>query len=107
MVLEHITNPENNIKFAVRFDRVPIRESSGNSPAYLQGDRGRKVQIDSMKRRRFVITAPGGNDINANLDVVTPYMSGQAALQDTLKETERKAQDILDRFTERVKNVKV
>jgi multiple sugar transport system substrate-binding protein len=107
MVLEHVTNPENNIKFAVRFDRVPIRESSGSSPAYLQDDRGRKVQIDSMKRRRFVITAPGGNDINTILDVVTPYMSGQAALQDTLKETERKAQEILDRFAERVRNFKV
>ena len=107
MVLEHLTNNENNIKFAVRFDRVPIRESSSNSAVYLQGDRGRMVQIESMKRRRFVITAPGGNDINNNLDVVTPYMSGKAALQDTLKETERKAQEILDRASERVKSFKV
>ena len=107
MVLEHLTNNDNNIKFAVRFDRVPIRKSSSTSQAYLQGDRGRAAQIDSMKRRRFVITAPGGNDINTNLDVVTPYMSGQAALQDTLQETERKAQAILDRFSERVRAFKV
>jgi hypothetical protein len=34
-------------------------------------------------------------------------MSGQAALQDTLKETERKAQAILDQFAERVRAFKV
>jgi hypothetical protein len=34
-------------------------------------------------------------------------MSGQAALQDTLKETERKAQDMLDRFAQRVRDFKL
>ena len=63
MVMEHLTNNDNNIKFAVRFDRVPIRESSTTSQAYLQGDRGRALQAQEMKRRRFVITAPGGNEM--------------------------------------------
>ena len=35
--IEWITANENNIKFAVANDRVPIRESSTNSQAYIQG----------------------------------------------------------------------
>jgi multiple sugar transport system substrate-binding protein len=96
--IEHVTNNENNIKFALRFDRVPIRESSTNSPAYIQGDKGRALQAQEMKKRRFVIAAPGGNDLLPLQDVVTPFMTGQMSLQDTLKERERQAQEVLDKY---------
>jgi ABC-type glycerol-3-phosphate transport system substrate-binding protein len=99
--IEHVTNNENNIKFAVRFDRVPIRESSTTSTAYTQGDKGRALQAQEMKKRRFVLEVPGGNELLPFQDVVLPFFSGQLSLQDTLKEKERQAQEVLDKWVAR------
>jgi multiple sugar transport system substrate-binding protein len=98
LFIEHITNPQNNIKFALRYDRVPIRESSTSSPEYVGNDKGRALQAQEMKKRRFVIAAPGGLEMYPHQDVVTPFMSGQLSLQDTLKEKERLCQEVLDRY---------
>jgi multiple sugar transport system substrate-binding protein len=105
LFIEHVTSSDNNIKFAVRFDRVPIRESSTTSPAYVQGDKGRALQAQEMKKRRFVLEVPGGGELLPLQDVVTPFMSGQLSLQDALKEQERQAQEILDKWLERGKTV--
>ena len=105
LFIEHVTNNDNNIKFAVRFDRVPIRESSTTSPAYIQGDKGRSLQAQEMKKRRFVLEVPGGNELLALQDVVAPFMSGQVSLQDSLKEKERQLQEVLDKWLERAKSV--
>jgi hypothetical protein len=79
-------------------DRVPIRESSTNSQAYIQGDKPRALQAQEMKKRRFVLSVPGGAELLPLQDVVTPFMSGQLSLQDALKERERQAQEVLDRY---------
>ncbi|MGH2353684.1 MAG: ABC transporter substrate-binding protein, partial [Chloroflexota bacterium] len=71
LFIEHVTNDENNIKFAVENDRVPIRESSTTSQAYIQGDKARSLQAQEMKKRRFVIAAPGGAELLPLQDVVT------------------------------------
>ena len=104
MFMEWVTNNENNIKFAAEFDRVPIRESSTNSPAYIQGDKARALQVQEMKKRRFVIAAPGGGEMLPYQDVVTPFLSGQTSLQDALKDRERLAQEVLDRYLVKAKN---
>jgi hypothetical protein len=43
--------------------------------------------------------------MRASWDVVAPYMSGQQSLQDVLKERERQAQEILDKWVERARSV--
>jgi multiple sugar transport system substrate-binding protein len=105
LFIEHVTSNDQNIKFAVRFDRVPIRESSTTSPAYIQGDKGRSLQAQEMKKRRFVLEVPGGNELLPLQDVVAPFMSGQLSLQDALKDRERQAQEVLDKWVERAKSV--
>jgi multiple sugar transport system substrate-binding protein len=105
LFIEHVTNNENNVKFALRFDRVPIRESSTNSQAYIGGDKGRALQAQEMKKRRFVIAAPGGNEMLPYQDVVTPFMSGQMSLADALKERERQCQEVLDKYLVKAKTV--
>ena len=85
MVMEHWTSNENNIKFALRYDRVPIRESSTNSPAYIQADAGRALQAQEMKQRRFQFAAPGRPERTPFEDVVTPFMSGRLSVQESLK----------------------
>jgi ABC-type glycerol-3-phosphate transport system substrate-binding protein len=105
LFIEHVTSNENNIAFAVANDRVPIRESSTTSAAYIQGDKARGLQAQEMKRRRFVIAAPGGAELLPLQDVVTPFMTGQLSLQDALKERERQAQEVLDRYLTKARTV--
>jgi multiple sugar transport system substrate-binding protein len=96
--IEWFTRNDNNIKFALRYDRVPIRESSTSSKDYIGGDKGRGLQAQEMKRRRFVIAAPGGTEMLPFQDVVTPFMSGQMSLTDALQTREKQAQEVMDRY---------
>jgi multiple sugar transport system substrate-binding protein len=105
LFIEHVTNPENNIKFAVRYDRVPIRQASTASPAYIQGDKGRSLQAQEMTRRRFPVEVAGGSEILPLLQLVPAVFAGQVSIQDALQERERLAQEVLDRWSERVKSV--
>ena len=105
--LEHITNNENNIKFAVRFDRVPIRESSTTAQAYLQGDAGRALQAQEMKKRRFQFSAPGRPERTQYEDVVSPFMSGKKSLQDSLKDSETMQQQVLDKYLAKAATMKL
>ena len=105
MAIEWFTNNENNIKFALRYDRVPIRESSTSSQAYIGGDKGRGLQAQEMKRRRFVIAAPGGTEMLPFQDVVTPFMSGQMSLTDALQTREKQAQEVLDKYLVKAKSI--
>jgi multiple sugar transport system substrate-binding protein len=105
LFIEWVTSPDNNVKFAVANDRVPIRESSTNSPAYIQGDRPRALQAQEMKKRRFVLSVPGGAELLPLQDVVTPFMSGQLSLQDALKERERQAQEVVDKYLAKARTV--
>jgi multiple sugar transport system substrate-binding protein len=98
MVLEHWTSNENNIKFDLRYDRVPIRESSTTSPAYIQGDAGRALQAQEMKRRRFQFAAPGRPERTPYEDVVTPLMSGKLSVQESLRQSETMQQQVLDKY---------
>jgi multiple sugar transport system substrate-binding protein len=98
LFLEHITGNDNNIKFDLRYDRVPIRESTTASPAYIQGDAGRALQAQEMKKRRFQFSAPGRPERTPFEDVVTPFMSGRKSLQDSLKDSETQQQQVLDKY---------
>jgi multiple sugar transport system substrate-binding protein len=103
--IEWITANDNNVKFAVANDRVPIRESSTTSQAYIQGDKPRALQAQEMKKRRFVLSVPGGAELLPLQDVVTPFMSGQLSLQDALKERERQAQEVVDKYLVKSKGI--
>jgi ABC-type glycerol-3-phosphate transport system substrate-binding protein len=105
LFLENLTSEENNLKFALRFDRVPIRESTTNSSAYIGDDKAKALQAQEMKKRRFVISAPGGLEMLPHQDVVMPYMSGQLSVQDVLREKERILQEIMDRWQARAKAI--
>jgi ABC-type glycerol-3-phosphate transport system substrate-binding protein len=107
MFLEHITSNESNITFAVRYDRVPIRESSTTSPAYIQGDAGRMLQAQEMKKRRFQFSAPGRPERTSFEDVVTPFMSGKKSLQDSLADSQSQQQQVLDKYLAKAAGMKL
>ena len=105
MFIEHVTSNENNIKFALRFDRVPIRESSTSSPAYIQGDAGRALQAQEMKKRRFSSRPPGarsarprgrGDALHERPEVAPGLAQGQRAQQ----------QQVLDKYLAKAATLK-
>ncbi|HEX2184240.1 MAG TPA: extracellular solute-binding protein, partial [Chloroflexota bacterium] len=105
--IEHVTSPEHNLKFALRFDRVPIRESTTRSQDYIGNDRGRALQAEEMKKRRQVIHAPGSGEMLPHQDVMTPVLKGEQSIQDALAEKERLLQQILDTYLARAKDLKL
>jgi hypothetical protein len=48
--IEFVTSPENNLRFAQRYDRVPVRKSTANSEAFLKGDPFLRLMIDQVDR---------------------------------------------------------
>ena len=98
MFIEWVTSNDNNIKFANRFDRVPVRISSTNSDAYIQGDAAKMLQAQEMTKRRFVIAAPGGREALAHQNVSTPVIKGEASVKDALDEGVRLTNEVLAKF---------
>ena len=96
--IEWVTREDNNIKFANRFDRVPVRISSTNSDAYIQGDAAKMLQAQEMTKRRFVIAAPGGREALAHQNVSTPVIKGEASVKDALDEGVRLTNEVLAKF---------
>ena len=102
LFIEHVTSPENNLQFALRYDRVPIRATTAKSQAYIQGDPFKVLVANIMAGRKWLITAPGGAEARKHqLEVVEPIMSGKMSIQDTLKEKERLLQEVLDKYRQR------
>jgi multiple sugar transport system substrate-binding protein len=97
--LEHLSSDENNIKFADRYDRIPIRISTTRSERFHKNDPFRKLAVEEMPGRRFVISAPGGAEaLSAQGRFVTDIMLGKKAIREGLQEAELEIQQILDKW---------
>ncbi|MGH2371679.1 MAG: extracellular solute-binding protein, partial [Chloroflexota bacterium] len=97
--LEHLSNDENNLQFADRYDRIPIRISTTQSERYHQNDPFRKLAASEMPGRRFVISAPGGAEaLAAQGNFVKDIMLNKVSIRDGLRNAETEIQQILDKW---------
>ncbi|MGH2354951.1 MAG: extracellular solute-binding protein [Chloroflexota bacterium] len=98
-LLEHLADEPNNLRFAVRFDRIPIRIKTAESQAYQQGDPFLKLAVEEMKYRRFVIPAPGGSEITGLTSAfIADVMSGKQSIRAGLADTSAQIQQVLDKW---------
>jgi len=86
--LEHLLSPEVNIRFADRYDRIPVRQSIAKSTQYLRDDPFRILSTEEMAGRRWMIPAPGAwamrSDVSTvALDILDQGLSIRAALAKT------------------------
>jgi multiple sugar transport system substrate-binding protein len=86
LFLEALLSKQNNLKFALRYDRVPVRQSVAFSDQYIQGDPFRKLVGEEMPGRKWLIAAPGGGDMRNDIvgvvaDILQNNLGVQAALQ--------------------------
>jgi ABC-type glycerol-3-phosphate transport system substrate-binding protein len=95
--LDNFVRSDNNVKFADRYDLVPLRVADTSSSAFVKGDPARALQAQEMQKRRFQIAAPGGADMQQYEDVVTPLMTGKLTVRDALGQMQQQAQLVLDK----------
>ena len=96
--LEHFSQPENDLKFAIRYDRIPMRPSTATSDAYLRGDPFLAHQSEQAWYRRFLPAVPGLSDILPIWNrPVTEVYTGQKSARDAVIQVARDMQVALDR----------
>jgi ABC-type glycerol-3-phosphate transport system substrate-binding protein len=95
--LEHFLAEDNNLKFADRYDRIPLRVTTTRSEKYHRNDPFRKLAAEEMPGRRFQIPVPGGIDAQPLLTgMVNDVMLDRKAIREALQEIEAAIQSILD-----------
>jgi ABC-type glycerol-3-phosphate transport system substrate-binding protein len=96
--LEHFSLPQNDIEFATRFDRVPVRRESSTAAEYLKGDPFLEHQIEQAWGRRFFPALPGILDLLGPLGrPLTEVYTGQKSPRDAVGQVARDMQVALDR----------
>ncbi len=97
LFLEEALSEENNLIFANRYDRVPIRQSTTHSEKYLRGDPFRKLVVDELPWRKTLITAPGGPDMRTDImEVATNILEKNMLPADALAKSQATLQLKLD-----------
>jgi len=101
---EWMSLPQNNLRFAKIYDRVPIRPEVARSKDYTEGDPFRELIAQQMPFRKFVIPAPGGTEIVAFTSRFIPdVMAGKVTIQEGLRQASDQIQQILDKWREKAK----
>ena len=59
LFMEHFGSRDVNIRWALHFDRLPIRSDVADSEEYHQGDDFVRFSANMMQHRKFVIPLPG------------------------------------------------
>jgi ABC-type glycerol-3-phosphate transport system substrate-binding protein len=95
--LEEFYEDENVLKYANRYDRVPVKVSVARSEKYLQNDPFRKLMIDDMAGRRWFVQAPGAPDMRQQiLDLPVTIMEKGMSIQAALEQAQTEMQKVLD-----------
>jgi ABC-type glycerol-3-phosphate transport system substrate-binding protein len=97
--LEFLSGEDPNLRFAIRYDRIPIRAKTAQSSAFIQNDPFLKLSVDEMNYRKFNIPAPGGTEIaSLHAAMVNDAMSGKRAVRDALADGAKQMQQVLDKW---------
>lgn len=95
--LEHFLAEDNNIRWADRYDRIPVRGSTTRSEKWQRNDPFRKLAAEEMPGRRFQIPAPGGIEAQPLINgMIGDVMLDKKSIRDALQDTEARVQAVLD-----------
>jgi multiple sugar transport system substrate-binding protein len=97
--LEFLASEDIVLRFAKRYDRIPVRIGVAEGQAYQQNDPFLKLAVEEMRVRKFHIPAPGGGEIQAlHNKIGLEAASGQRPAREVLRDYATQMQQILDRF---------
>ncbi len=99
LFMEHFGSRDVNIRWALHFDRLPIRSDVANSEEYHQGDDFVRFSANMMQHRNFVIPLPGAPSVLRYVNGFVPdVMAGNITIPEALKDANEQVQTILDEF---------
>jgi ABC-type glycerol-3-phosphate transport system substrate-binding protein len=97
--MEFLADEANNLRFAVRYDRIPIRIKTAESAAYQQNDPFLRLAVEEMRHRRFVIPVPGSNELSTLTQTIpVDVVSGKKSARDALREAAAQMQQVIDQW---------
>jgi multiple sugar transport system substrate-binding protein len=89
--LEFLSKPDAQIRWAAAWDVVPTVSGVAQSPAYQQGDPVLALAANEMPNARFVIAAPGGDQIlPVGTGIMANVVSGKQTAKDALAARHRR-----------------
>jgi multiple sugar transport system substrate-binding protein len=95
--VEHLLSPEQNIKFADYYDRIPVRQSVANSEQYIRNDPFRKLSTEEMQGRKWLIPAPGAWAMRTDVSTVAlDILEKGVSIREALAKTQQTLQTKLD-----------
>jgi ABC-type glycerol-3-phosphate transport system substrate-binding protein len=95
--VEHLLSPEQNVKFADYYDRIPVRQSVANSEQYVRNDPFRKLAAEEMAGRRWLIPAPGAWSMRSDISTAaTDILEKGVSIREALARTQHTLQTKLD-----------
>jgi len=105
--IEFISRPENNFKFAKRFDRVPIRPSVAKSAEFTQNDPFLIHMANQMPTRIAIgEPVPGSHEmvqILGGYQFMPDVMTGKKTIQEALVEADAKATAVIEKWAKELK----
>lgn len=97
--MEFLAQEDVVLRFAKRYDRIPVRIDVAKGQAYQENDPFLKLAVEEMGVRRFQIAAPGGGEIQAlQNQLAADAVSGKRPVREVLTDNARQMQQILDKF---------
>jgi ABC-type glycerol-3-phosphate transport system substrate-binding protein len=97
--MEFLAQEDNVLRFATRYDRIPIRTAVAKSQAYQQNDPFLKLAVEEMGVRRFHLGAPGGGEVLAmHNQIPADAVSGKRPIREVLADYSTRMQQALDKF---------
>ena len=102
--IEFVSRPENNIRWAKAWDRVPIRLSVANSPNFTEGDPFLEHQSYQIPfRASHSLPIPGADEMRTSLSRFLPdVMAGNITIQEGLANVEQEWNIIIEKWQELV-----
>ena len=95
--VEHLLGPDQNVKFADYYDRIPVRQSVTASEQYIRNDPFRKLAAEEMAGRRWLIPAPGAWSMRADVSsVALDLLERGVSVREALAKTQQALQTKLD-----------
>lgn len=102
--IEFVSRPENNLRWAKDWDRVPIRLSVANSPDFTEGDPFLEHQSYQIPfRASHTLPIPGADEMRTSLSRFLPdVMAGNITIQEGLANVEQEWNNIIVKWQELV-----
>lgn len=97
LLAEHLYSEDIDVRLADEKDRMPNRMSVARSDRFIKNDPFRKLSVDEMEGRKWLITAPGAGQMRSEIiDVAPDILERGMGIMEALNKAQTAIQTKLD-----------